>query len=97
MVLAAIWPSWCILYPNSGSFEGGGAVDGCDVPRRARGDLLTSIRTGCSGRHGGVLFPHASQRRSCYHNTRRGVVRAGAAAMPLTVAGMAPRRPNIST
>jgi hypothetical protein len=36
-VLAAIWPSWRILYPNSGSFEGRGAVDGRDVPRRARG------------------------------------------------------------
>jgi hypothetical protein len=27
----------------------------------------------------------------------RGVVRAGAAAMPLTVVGMAPRRPNVTT
>jgi hypothetical protein len=36
-VLAVIWPSWRILYSNSGSFEGRGAVDGRDVPRRARG------------------------------------------------------------
>jgi hypothetical protein len=36
-VLAAIWPSWRILYPNSGGFEGRGAVVGRDVPRRARG------------------------------------------------------------
>jgi hypothetical protein len=36
-VLAAIWPSWRILYPNSGSFEGRGAVVGRDVSRRARG------------------------------------------------------------
>jgi hypothetical protein len=31
-VLAAIRPSWRILYPNSGSFEGWGAVNGRDVP-----------------------------------------------------------------
>jgi hypothetical protein len=31
-VLAAIWSSWRILYPNSGSFEGGGAVVGRGVP-----------------------------------------------------------------
>jgi hypothetical protein len=42
--------------------------------------LLTSIRMGYSGRHGGVPFPHASRRRRCYHSARRGVVRAGAAA-----------------
>jgi hypothetical protein len=36
-VLAAIWPSWRILYPNSGSFEGRSAVDGRDVPRRLEG------------------------------------------------------------
>jgi hypothetical protein len=36
-VLAAIWPSWRILYPNSGSFEGRSAVAGRDVPRRPRG------------------------------------------------------------
>jgi hypothetical protein len=36
-VLAAIWPSWRILYPNSGSFEGRNAADGRDVLRRARG------------------------------------------------------------
>jgi hypothetical protein len=59
--------------------------------------LLTSIRTGYSSRHDGVPFPHAPQRRSCYHSVRRGIVRAGAAAMPLTVAGMASRRPNAST
>jgi hypothetical protein len=35
--LAAIRPSWHILYPNSGVFEGRGAVVGRDVPRRARG------------------------------------------------------------
>jgi hypothetical protein len=34
-VLATIWPSWHILYPNSGSFEGRGAVVGHGVPRRA--------------------------------------------------------------
>jgi hypothetical protein len=28
--------SWRILYSNSGSFEGRGAVDGRDVPKRAR-------------------------------------------------------------
>jgi hypothetical protein len=67
------------------------------IPRVGSRGLLTSIRTGCSGRHGGVPFSHASQRRSCYHSARRGVVRAGAAAMSLTVAGMVPRRPNITT
>jgi hypothetical protein len=36
-VLAAIWPSWRILYPNSGSFEGRSAVVGRDVPRWPRG------------------------------------------------------------
>jgi hypothetical protein len=36
-VLAAILPSWRILYPNSGSFEGRGAVVGRDVARRPRG------------------------------------------------------------
>jgi hypothetical protein len=36
-VLAAIYPSWRILYPNSGSFEGRSAVVGRDVPRQARG------------------------------------------------------------
>jgi hypothetical protein len=36
-VLAAIRPSWHILYPNSGSFEGRSAVVGRDVPTRARG------------------------------------------------------------
>jgi hypothetical protein len=56
-----------------------------------------SIRTGYNDRHGSVLFPHAPQRWSCYHSARRGIVRAGAAAMPLTVTGMAPRQPNIST
>jgi hypothetical protein len=34
-VLATIWPSWHILYTNSGSFEGRGAVVGRGVPRRA--------------------------------------------------------------
>jgi hypothetical protein len=34
-VLATSWPSWRILYPNSGSFEGRGAVVGRGVPRRA--------------------------------------------------------------
>jgi hypothetical protein len=38
------------------------------------------IRTGCSGRHGGVPFRRASQRRSCYHSARCGVVRTRAAA-----------------
>jgi hypothetical protein len=36
-VLAAIRPSWRILYPNSGGFEGRGAVVGRDVLRWARG------------------------------------------------------------
>jgi hypothetical protein len=36
-VLSVIWPSWRILYPNSGGFEGRGAVVSRDVPRRARG------------------------------------------------------------
>jgi hypothetical protein len=30
-VLAAIWPSWHILYPNSGSLEGRRAVGGYNV------------------------------------------------------------------
>jgi hypothetical protein len=30
-ILAAIRPSWLILYPNSSGFEGRGAVDGRDV------------------------------------------------------------------
>jgi hypothetical protein len=34
-VLATIWLSWRILYPNSGSFEGRGAVVGRGVPKRA--------------------------------------------------------------
>jgi hypothetical protein len=36
-VLAVICPSWRILYPNSGSFEGRSAVVGRDVPMWARG------------------------------------------------------------
>jgi hypothetical protein len=36
-VLATILSSWCVLYPNSGSFEGKGVVVGCGVFRRARG------------------------------------------------------------
>jgi hypothetical protein len=36
-VLVAIRPSWRILYPNSGSFEGRSAADGCDVFRQIRG------------------------------------------------------------
>jgi hypothetical protein len=34
---SAIRPSWRILCPNRGSFEGGSAVDGRDVFKRARG------------------------------------------------------------
>jgi hypothetical protein len=34
-VLATIRPSWRILYPNSNSFEGRGAVVGHGVPRQA--------------------------------------------------------------
>jgi hypothetical protein len=34
-VLAAICPSWLIVYPNSGSFEGRGAMVGRGVPRWA--------------------------------------------------------------
>jgi hypothetical protein len=34
-VLATIRPSWRILYPNNGSFEGRGVVVGRGVPRRA--------------------------------------------------------------
>jgi hypothetical protein len=30
-ILAAIRPSWPILYPNSSGFEGRKAADGCDV------------------------------------------------------------------
>jgi hypothetical protein len=30
-ILVAIRPSWPILYPNSGGFEGRRAVDGCGV------------------------------------------------------------------
>jgi hypothetical protein len=36
-ILAAIWPSWRILYRNSGGFEGRRAADGCGVLRWARG------------------------------------------------------------
>jgi hypothetical protein len=56
-----------------------------------------TIRTEYSGRRGGVPFPRASQCWSCYHSARRGVVRRGAAACNLTVAGMAPRRPSVTT
>jgi hypothetical protein len=35
--LAMISSSWCVLYPNSGSFEGRGVVVGRGVLRRARG------------------------------------------------------------
>jgi hypothetical protein len=34
-ILATIWPSWRILYPNSGSFEGRGVVPGRGVFRKA--------------------------------------------------------------
>jgi hypothetical protein len=34
-ILATIWPSWRILYPNSGSFEGRGTVAGRGVFRKA--------------------------------------------------------------
>jgi hypothetical protein len=37
------------------------------------------------------------QRWGCCHSAQRGFVRAGAAAMPLTVAGMASHRPSAST
>jgi hypothetical protein len=36
-VLAAIRPSWRILYPNSGSFEGRSAADDRDVFRWLEG------------------------------------------------------------
>jgi hypothetical protein len=55
------------------------------------------IRTGHSGRRGGAPFSHASQRRSCYHSARRGVVRAWGGRLQLTVPGMAPRRPSVLT
>jgi hypothetical protein len=34
-VLATIWSSWRISYPNSGSFEGRGVVAGRGVFRKA--------------------------------------------------------------
>jgi hypothetical protein len=34
-VLATIWSSWRVLYPNSGSFEGRGAVVARGVLRQA--------------------------------------------------------------
>jgi hypothetical protein len=36
-VLATILSSWCVLYPNSGGFEGTGVVVDHGVFRRARG------------------------------------------------------------
>jgi hypothetical protein len=36
-VLAAVLSSWCVLYSNSGGFEGEGVVVGWGVFRQARG------------------------------------------------------------
>jgi hypothetical protein len=52
---------------------------------------------GYSGGRGGVPFPRALQRRSCYHSAQRGVVRTGGGRLQLTVAGMASRWPSVMT
>jgi hypothetical protein len=41
--------------------------------------------------------PYAPQRWGCRHSAQRGFVRAGAATMPLTVAGMASHRASAFT
>jgi hypothetical protein len=56
-----------------------------------------SIRRGYSGRHGGVPFPHASQHRSLLSQCLTWGCTRGGGCLPLTVAGMAPRRPSITT
>jgi hypothetical protein len=96
MVLAAIWPSWRILYPNSGAFEGRGAVVGRDVLRRARGGRWRrSVRDTVAG----VV---ASRSRTPHSagaiTTEPGVgLYARGGRLQLTVAGMAPRRPSVLT
>jgi hypothetical protein len=56
---------------------------------------LTAIRTGYSGRHGGVPSPHAQQRWSCCSSTRRGAARAGMAAQDWQWRGWRSRRPDV--
>jgi hypothetical protein len=52
---------WRVLCLNKSGFEGRGVVVDRSVfiCERARGSRLTVIRTRCSGRRGGVPFPHA--------------------------------------
>jgi hypothetical protein len=89
-VVATIWPSWRILYPNSGIFEGRGAVVGRGVPQAGLRGLLMTIRMGYSGRRGGVPFPHASRRRSGCNSARRGAASTGAAAQDQQLRGWRP-------
>jgi hypothetical protein len=56
---------------------------------------LTVIRTGYSGRRGGVPSPRAQQRRSCCGSARRGAVGAGTAAQDQQWRGWRSRRPDV--
>jgi hypothetical protein len=70
---------------------------GRDVPQAGSRGLLMSIRTGYSGSRGGVPFPHASQRRSLLSQCPTWGCTRGGGRLLLAVAGMAPRRPSITT
>jgi hypothetical protein len=85
------------LVPEQWRLRGyrGGGRPRC--PQMGSRELLALVRTGYSGRQGGVLFPHTPQCWSRCHGAWRAPVRAGAAAILLIVAGMASHRPSAFT
>jgi hypothetical protein len=78
--LTPITASRRVLCLNRGDFEGGGVVVDRGVSIPARGEPLTVIRTGYSGRRGGVPSPRAQQCWSSCSSARRGAAGAGMAA-----------------
>jgi hypothetical protein len=96
MVLAAILPSWRILYPNSGIFEGRGAVVGRDVPGGLEGvadDDPYEVQWQAWRRPVPACLTVPELLPQC---PAWGCMRGGVR-LQLTVAGMASRRPSVTT
>jgi hypothetical protein len=84
------------LVPNSSGFEGRRAADGW-MPLGRLGGVADVGPYGAQWQVRRRPVPVRSAALGCRHSAQRGFVRAGAAAMPLTVAGMVSHRPSAFT